>query len=339
MKVTKYRIAIAVPVLIAAGLFLLKIRGVFTPFLLGFLLAYILHPVVELIQGKTIPRWFAIVIVYLLLGVVIFCLVYYALPALFTDIYSLIEYIPQYTKNVQQFINEIQVNYSRVPMPEGLRQITDELINNAENRALSIVQGLLESMLNLFTQAFNLILTPVLSFYFLLEYNSLGKLIKELLPARYRSELEEIGSEINQVIKSLIRGNLLVALLVGTLAVIGMTMVGMDFPLLIGIMVGITNFIPYFGAIISTIPAVLLALLKSKWLAVYVLGLMIVIQQIEGNIISPKILGSCVGLHPLVIVLALLVGGELWGLLGMLLAVPLAAVIKILFKHIYLHLV
>lgn len=339
MTKTKYRLLIAVPVILAAILLLIRIRGVFTPFLLGFLLAYILNPLVEMFQGKIVPRWLAILLVYLLLGVILFCLVYFALPALFADIYSLLDYIPHYTNSLQQFISEIQLNYSRVPMPERLRQIIDELIQNAENRSLNFVQGLLESLFNLFTQVFNLILTPVLSFYFLLEYNVLGSLIKSLLPVRYQPELEEIGAEINQVIKSLIRGNLLVALLVGTLAVIGMSLVGMDFPLLLGIMVGITNFIPYFGAIISTIPAVLLALLKSKWLALYVLGLMIIIQQIEGNIISPKVLGACVGLHPLLIVLALLVGGELWGLVGMLLAVPLAAILKILLKHLYLHLV
>lgn len=339
MKYTKYRAAAVMLVLLAAAWLLFRIWVVFIPFILGFLLAYILNPLVQLFEERNIPRVVAIVLVYLLLGAVIFLLIYYALPILFSDIYSLIDYIPQYTKSLQGYINELQINYSRFPMPETLRQITDELIVNAEKKALIIGHGLLESLLNLFTQLFNLILTPILSFYFLLEFNKLGKLILELLPVRYRAELEQIGTEINQVIKSLLRGNLLVSLLVGTLAVIGMSLVGMDFPLLIGVMVGITNFIPYFGAIISTIPAVLLALIKSKWLALYVLGLMIVIQQIEGNIISPKILGACVGLHPLVIVLALLIGGELWGLLGMLLAVPLAAVLKILFKHLYLHLV
>jgi predicted PurR-regulated permease PerM len=172
-----------------------------------------------------------------------------------------------------------------------------------------------------------------------MDYKEMGHKILCLIPTRYRSGLVVIAHEVDEVIKKVIRGNLLVAALVAILATVGMMIIGMDFPLLIGILVGITNFIPYFGAIISTVPIILLALLKSKWLALYVLGVMVLIQQIEGNIISPKILGEYIGLHPLVIIFALLAGGSLWGFTGLLIAVPFAAVLKVLLKHVYLHLI
>jgi len=319
--------------------FFYQIRGVFTPFLYGFILAYLLNPLVDALEARGLKRGLAITLVYLFLGVGISGLVVYALPALLRDLNLIVEAIPEYTKIVQQTVQDIQLGYRQVPIPDGIRQISDEMIREGEAMALGIVQGFARGVLGFFSQAFNLVLAPILSFYFLLEFNRIGRVFLELVPVRYRPELTQIGSEINVVIKRFIRGNLLVAFLVGLMAVIGMTLIGMDFPLLIGIVVGLTNFIPYFGAFISALPAVLIASLKSKWLAVYVIGLMLVIQQIEGNIISPKILGNSVGLHPLLIIFALMEAGQVWGVVGLLVAVPAAAILKILLKHLYRHLV
>lgn len=318
---------------------LYKIRVVFIPFFFGFLLAYVLDPVVDYLETLHLHRVLAIILVYIIMGLFIAGLLIYVLPAFFHDLNRLVELIPQQIRVIQDTIREMQLGYDQVAIPEGFRQVLDGIFLDVENMALDLVQGLARGLLLFFSQAFNLILAPVLSFYFLLEFNNLGRHIIQLMPLRFRAEAEQIGMEINQVIKKFIRGNVVVAFLVGFMAAAGMAVIGMEFPLLLGFLVGITNFIPYFGAIISAIPVIFLALLKSKWLALYVTGLMFIIQQVEGNIISPRILGKCVGLHPLVIILALLVGGQLWGVGGMILAIPLAAITKILVKHFYMHLV
>lgn len=319
--------------------FLFSVRTIFIPFALGFVLAYILHPLADLLESCKMPRGAAIFLIYLLFASAMGLTVFYGVPAIMRDLYQLIELIPRYSASVQDWIRGIQLDYSRVPIPDSIRQVGDDTLKSLEGMAVGFIQGALEGIIGLFSQAFNLILAPVLSFYFLLDYKRLGPGILSLLPARYRLEVAAIGEEINEVIKRFIRGNILVALLVAILAATGMLLVGMDFPLLIGLLVGLTNFIPYFGAFISTVPVVLLALLKSKWLALYVLGIMIIIQQIEGNLISPKILGGCIGLHPLVIIFALLAGGKLLGFAGLLLAVPLAAVLKVVLRRVYLKLV
>lgn len=333
------RIAPVILFSLLAFWFLFSIRGVFTPFIYGFLLAYLLDPLVDWLEAHNVSRILAITLVYLFVGLVGASILLFALPALLRDLNMIMEAIPQYTDVLQETIHELQLGYNNVPLPEGIRQVIDQLIKDAEYLALDIVQGFAKGVLSLFSQVFNLVLAPILSFYFLLEFNRIGQLLLEAVPVRHRAELAQIGSEINRVIKRFIRGNLLVAFLVGCMAIAGMFLIGMDYPLLIGLLVGITNFIPYFGAFISAIPAVLIGALKSKWLALYVLGTMLLIQQIEGNIISPKILGDSVGLHPLLIILALLVAGQLWGLLGLVVAVPLAAVLRILVKHLYWHLV
>lgn len=319
--------------------FIYSVRSILIPFILGFLIAYVLHPLVDVLEKNRISRAMAISIIYVFFTAIVAVVVFYALPVLLRDLNSLVEVIPHYTAVIQEMVNDFQVGYSRVPMPEGIREVIDGVINSFETTSLSIIRGIVSGSIMLLSQTFNIILAPLLSFYFLMDYKEMGNKILHLIPARYRSNLVVIGHEIDDVIKKFIRGNLLVAAVVAILAAVGMLLIGMDFPLLIGILVGITNFIPYFGAIISTVPIVLLALLKSKWLALYVFGVMVLIQQLEGNIISPKILGECIGLHPLVIIFALLAGGSLWGFTGLLIAVPLAAVLKVLLKHAYLHLV
>jgi len=136
-----------------------------------------------------------------------------------------------------------------------------------------------------------------------------------------------------------IRGHLLVASMVGVLTSLGLALVGVKFYLLLGIIAGIADLIPYFGPIIGAIPAVGLALLNSSQQALYVLLVMVVVQQVENNLLSPKILGDSVGLHPVVVIFVLLAGGHLFGILGMLLAVPLTAILRILVNYLYTLLV
>lgn len=318
--------------------FLYQVRIILLPFGLGFTIAYILNPVVDLFEKK-MSRVYAILLVYVILLTLAIFFLLFVFPTLLRDVNRLIELIPQYAQTIQQTLLEIQIGYNRVALPESLRVVIDGILQQFVNGALAISEGLILTLLNLFSQAFYFIIAPVLSFYFLFEFHSLGAYILKSVPARFRTEITEIGEEINLVFHKFLKGYLFIAVIVGVLTTVGMYLIGMDFPVLLGVVVGLTNFIPYFGAIISAFFAVLLALIKSKWLALYVLGLMFLIQQIEGSIISPKILGDCVGLHPLIIIFALLVSGQLWGILGLLIAVPLAAVLKIFWKHIYHHLI
>lgn len=331
------RPAVALLLIGVTAYFLWAVRQVLTPFILGFAVAYILAPFVSFLERHKMPRPAGIILIYFVVAALTGLLLLYALPVLLRDLNRLVEMIPQYTREIQAVVRDMQIGYNRVPIPESIRQVIDETIAKVEEMAISAIRGFAGGIISLFSQTFNLVLAPLLSFYLLLDYNRLGQYVLDFLPARARPELKSLGGEVDLVIRGFIRGNLLVAFLVAILAVAGMTLIGMDFPLLIGIMVGLTNFIPYFGAVISTIPAMLLALLKSKWLALYVLGMMVLIQQIESNLISPKILGDCVGLHPLAIIFALLAAGQMWGLPGLVIAVPLAGVLKVLFRHFYVN--
>lgn len=332
------------PLFVAVGLFLLfwfffLLKGIFIPFVLGFLLAYVLAPAVDKLESMKIPRPAAILLAYVFFLGVLVLLIFYAIPPLIRDLNGLVDLIPVYTRYIQETIGQMQDGFSRFPIPEGVKQVVNETIVRVEQLTLQFIHGFIESLINIVEQSFNLFLTPIVSYYLLRDFHFLGGYVLKAVPVRYRDDLVLLGKEINQVLRNFIKGSLLLAFIVGVLATVGLYLIGMNFPVLLGVLVALTNIIPYFGAIISAIPALLLALAKSKWLALYVLGLMILIQQIEGNILSPRILGDSVGLHPLAIIFALLAGGQLWGFVGLLLAVPLAAILKVFVKQLYLRLV
>ncbi|HHY06769.1 MAG TPA: AI-2E family transporter [Clostridia bacterium] len=332
------------PLVVLLGFFLLfwlfyLLRAILVPFIIGFIFAYILAPVVQILENRQIPRSVAIIISYVFFLGLIALFIFYAVPLLLKDLNQLASLIPRYVQSLQEALWQMQDGYSRVALPEGVRQVIDGAITRVEQMSLGFVQGFIHGLIGLLGQSFNLILAPIISYYFLRDFDHLEDHLLKAVPLRYRHEVMQVGKDINRVLRGFIKGSLLVAFWVGLLTTLGMYIIGMDFSVLIGIMVGVTNIIPYFGAIISAVPAILLALLKSKWLALYVLGLMVLVHQLESNIISPHVLGSSVGLHPLIIIFALLAGGRLWGFGGLLLAVPLAAILKVIVKHLYLRLV
>lgn len=329
----------ALAVFMTGALWLLwKVRGVFIPFILGFLLAYLLVPAVDALEQKGFRRSQAILLIYMAAAAALGLFFAFILPLIVRDMNRLMAGLQDQMTAAERAIRDIQTGYGYLPLPESLRATVDDLLAYGQSWLVQIVQGFMWAAVRLVSQVFNLLLAPVLGYYFLKDFQGLGASFLKYLPVRFRTEAAQIGAEISAIIRNFIRGNLIVSALVTVLASCGLYLIGMDYPVLIGLMVGLTNFIPYVGAFIAAVPAVLLAFIKSKWMALYVLGLMMAIQQLEGNIISPKIIGDSIGLHPLTLTFVLLAGGHLWGYWGLLAAAPLAAIGKVFIRHIYRHL-
>ncbi|MGI6226820.1 MAG: AI-2E family transporter, partial [Peptococcales bacterium] len=203
-----------------------------------------------------------------------------------------------------------------------------------ENYIITIIASIVEGFFYFFTKIIDLILAPILAFYLLKDFDNIKDGILQLIPADYRKDLINLGQQMDKVLKNFFRGHLIVALIVGLLTTIGLSWVGMEFALVLGLVAGVFNIIPYFGPLFGIIPAVSLALLESKKKALLVFLVMTLIQQVEGNIVTPKIMGKSVGLHPLIIILVLLAGGHLFGIVGMIFAVPVTGIIKVLLSFI-----
>ncbi|MFZ5647909.1 MAG: AI-2E family transporter [Bacillota bacterium] len=320
-------------IILLFGLFLYAVfivRGILLSFILAGVLVYLFNPLVDRLERRGSSRTAAILLVYATAAIITTATALYGFPRMVVQLNSLVVAIPSYTSQVQSLSREIDNRYQRAGLPREIRKIIDDRINWVEQRVLSLVNSVISGIVSFFEQMLSILLAPVLAFYLLRDFNRFKEDFFSLVPHRWQNDVVLLAGEINNVLDSYIRGYMLVCLIVGTLTGLAMFMLGMEFALILGIFAGLTELIPYFGPLIGALPAVSLALLKSNWLAVKVLVAFFIIQQLEGNVISPKILGDRVGLHPLAVILALLVAGELFGLPGMLLAVPVAAILRIM---------
>ncbi|WP_214659062.1 AI-2E family transporter [Candidatus Formimonas warabiya] len=335
----KARRILTVILMITAGILvvwlIIKIRAILMPFAFAILLAYILLPPVEALVKRKIPITLAIILVYLALASAVTIFVLYIFPGIFTELNRFANDIPDYTRNIQTWMKEWQQNYSRFNLPESIRQIIDETILSLEEKIIEAVRNAMALAVGLFSYTVSLILIPFLTYYFLKDHEAITKKMVSYLPPRYREELLNLWAMMNVVLRKFIYGHLTVALIVGTLTGLGLALIGMDFAVTLGFIAGVADIIPYFGPIIGAIPAVCLALMQSKKLALSVVLVMFIVQQVESSVISPKIISDSVGLHPLVIIFVLLLGGYLFGVWGMLAAVPVTAVLRILVNYAY----
>ena len=310
--------------------FLYLTRELFLPFILAIVLVYLLNPLVDRMEKRGSSRVASIFILYLGVIIVVTSLLMYGVPRMVNQLEELVESIPAYTDQVEGMVTQVQQRFADSAMPPGIQQIVDERIQWVESKLLEVVRKVMDLLLGLLGNLFHIILAPVLAFYIMKDLAPLKKWFFSLPPRECADDIARLCKEINHVFTSFIRGHLIVVVIVGVLTSLAFLLLGLEFAVMLGIIAGLTELIPYFGPFIGAVPALAIALLQSKWLAIKVLVAVFVIQQLEGNIISPKILGNSLGLHPLAIIAALLAGGHLFGIVGMLLAVPMAAIAKIL---------
>jgi predicted PurR-regulated permease PerM len=176
-------------------------------------------------------------------------------------------------------------------------------------------------------------MAPILAFYMLKDIERIKKSFWSLIPKSNRKEVKNLFKKIDEVLMGYLKGQLLVSFVVGVLSILGLYILKVRFFLIIGLFAGVMNLIPYLGAIFGAIPAIFIVSFKSLKAILAVLILFTIIQQLEGSLISPRIVGDKVGLHPIVIIFSLLAGGELLGIIGMILAVPIAGIIKVIIEH------
>ncbi len=310
------------------------IYAVIALFFSAFIIAYVLNPVVTTLTQRRLSRSVAVLIIFGLFFGILALLITSLVPSIVAEIQDLVEFLPTYTVRLQDFIQSLQSQYDRFNLPESVRVVIDEGISDAEGYLISAFDDITERIVALFQYILVLLLLPLLVFYFLRDFNLFKDKIRDAIPSSYRHKVSLLVKEMDTTLGAYIRGILLISFLVGSMVYLGLLFLRVEFALVLAIVSGITNLIPYFGPIIGSVPAIFIALLDSPLLALKVLLLIFVVQQIESQLISPPILGKTLGIHPLLILFALILGGRLAGLLGLLLAVPIMAMLRIVYKHI-----
>lgn len=328
----------SIAVLVLSVLFFLyhvgdKLIGVLLPFFLAVILAYILNPLVEFLEKRRIPRFLGILLIYAVFFFLFLAIGFSIIPTLILELQGLAEGIPEYTRHVRQFILHLQGEYQRINIPANVRDVLNQNITAIQNWLLRLVEQVSHRILALFSQTFMLFVIPILVYYILRDMESLKRSVLALFPVQYRKWVVAMGSEMDRTMGAYFRGVLLTSFLVAAMVYSGLLIVGMEFALLLGLISGITNIIPYFGPIIGAIPAVIIALLASPVLALKVIAVVVIVQQIESQLITPQVIGRALGLHPLAVIFVLILGGTLFGLTGLIFAVPLTAMLRIFIKH------
>lgn len=306
---------------------------------IALIIAYFLNPLVGILEKKKIGRGFGVLIIYLGMFFSIYLLMKTIGPRMGDEVGKLVSNTPTYINDIYDFGLGIYEKYSpgmdSLPInmesvEEGLSDTLDSIKTFIGNSIVNVANA----TMRLFSRFVNLILIPVLTFYFLKDKDKYKDKIGELVPKNYRKDIFKLSKDIDKELGNYIRGQLLVCLFIGVMTSIALLIIGIDFALIIGIFAGIFNIIPYLGPVIGLIPAVIFAALEDPSKIIWVVISMSAIQQIESSFVSPKIVGDSVGLHPTVVMIAVLIGGGYFGLIGMLLAVPIVASSRVIYRFI-----
>lgn len=306
---------------------------------MAFALAYLLTPLVNWMEKHGLGRRTAIAVVFIGIILTIGLLLFLILPVLYSELTKLAVIMPQTMQSIDRWLQDLRAQFRATGLPDKVTVVIDQHLSRGEGFLAERLQLFLSNLPEKLTSLGLYIFSPILAIYFLVDWHKFQDGWWHLVQPHWRLEWQRLWQDINHVIRRFLQGDLVVAAIVGILIGIGVKLLGMEYALLIGILCGIFDLIPFFGPFIGGIPSVLLGLTKSPMMGLKVALVIFIVQQLEGNVISPKLMGDSVGLHPLWIIFALLAGGEIAGFWGMLLAVPLAAVLKVILRYIYWRLV
>lgn len=328
--------------LVAAGLVLISVivawffwmvRPILSPFILALIVAYLLDPAVNFLASKGIPRTWAILILYLAVTMIVTAVVLGLLPRFLGDLNQLARSVPDYGGRLRSLADGLQDGYRRADLPESLRVTIDGAISRVEEGLKREIGSIIDGVLSFFSGIWSLVLAPFVAFYLLQDLDSFKKRTVGFLPRSCRTEVLIVASRIDRVLSGFVRGQLILAAVVALMAGITSYLFGLRFALLLGIFAGVAEVIPYVGPILGAIPAVLVGLLKSPITGLQVALAFAIIQQIENAVITPKVMSESVGLHPMTVIFAVLAGGYLAGVWGMILAVPVVGVMRVLVSY------
>jgi len=312
------------------------IRVVFPPLVLALIIVFLLNPIVSRFQRRGMPRWVGALITYLVFLGVVTLVLWFSIPVFAAQVEGFVDSLPQLLQRAQGTFADFA---DRLGFDVGAGA-------GGEEAVIGFLGGLVSFTRGLFHAALVMILGPILAFYLLVDLPKIRRGIEAMIPARRRPEVEHVAGDVGRALGGFFRGQMLVALFVGVASSLGLWIVGLPYWALIGMITGLFNLIPLIGPFIGMALAAFVAFtgdaggaggllnLGPGWALAFGSAIALaIVQQIDNHVISPNIVARTVKLHPVTVMLALLAGGTLLGLWGMLLAVPTVATVKVLLLH------
>lgn len=313
--------------------FLYLCRAVLLPFIIAALFAYLMSPILNKMMFFGLKRWVAVVI--LTIGLIALLVIVFIkfVPIIYNDINVLINNFSVYTEYVKNLTLIIQQKIAIYVPINSQNEIFTQLTGKTSDLTSGAIKEISYLLKKLFSVFYIIIFLPVLTFFMLLEYHKFKKIIIDIVPAKYVEPIISIYYEASSVLSRYIRGQIIEVIFVAGATIIGLSILGINYAFLIGIIAGVCNLIPYLGPLVGLIMGVIVTAVQfhSFGMVFEVMVLFFIIQQIDNNIIQPVVVGRNVQLSPVSIVFALLAGTEIFGIMGMLFAVPILALTKNVF--------
>ena len=327
-------------VVLAVGWLLHLLGPILTPFLVGMALAYLWDPTVDRLQRVGVGRTLAVCAVFLLMVLLLVVLVLVLVPLLGRQMLIMAAKVPV---AVQWFhttlLPWLQQRFGIGAGDLPIQALGEALVANwqsASGFAQRLLSSATASSLALLAWLANLVLIPVVTFYLLRDWDELLQRVHDVLPRAWEATAVQLARECDEVVSAFIRGQLLVMLALGACYTFGLMLIGLDLALLIGLLAGLASIVPYLGLVLGMSAAAIAALLQfGDWLPLlWVFVVFGASQLLEGMYLTPRLVGDRIGLHPVVVIFAVMAGGQLFGFTGVLLALPVSAVIMVLLRHV-----
>ena len=319
---------------------LYSLHNILTPFLIGILLAYLADPLVDRLERLGLSRTWGVVVVFSLFTLILMALLLVLVPMLAKQLVRLYELAPQ----MLDWLQHVALPWvqHRLGLAEGfwkfdkIKAAIGEHMGQTTDIVGVVLSQATASSLALIAWLANLVLIPVVGFYLLRDWDLMMAKLRSLLPRHREPQIVELAGECHEVLGAFVRGQLMVMLALGVIYSAGLMLVGLELGLLIGMLAGLAAIVPYMGFIIGIGAALVAGLFQFGGDLYPMLGIVAVFmvgQALEGMVLTPLLVGDRIGLHPVAVIFAILAGGELFGFTGVLLALPVAAVVMVLLRH------
>ncbi|MGZ3587529.1 MAG: AI-2E family transporter [Candidatus Limnocylindrales bacterium] len=341
------RAALAISAALLLGTVLLLGAEAIPPFVIGLLLVYLLDPAVSALARRGLPRWLGVLLLYLLVAAILIAAIALVIPPLARQLAAFVAALPGYGQKLQELAQQLNQIYEQLDLPPAIRDMVDRavanLIKNGGQLDLSSLLPLAGTLAGQLARLIAYVIVPVWAFFLLKDRDRLLESLGRSVPEDWRADTWAVLAIIERTIGRWIRGQLLLGLVVGLATFVGLLILGVlvdpvftGFAVLLGVIAGVLELVPIIGPIISMVPTLVLALSTGRWEAIVAVVLLyVIVQQTENTLLVPVIQGGAIDLHPAVVLFALIMGGAIAGLLGAILALPITAAARDVYRYLF----
>ena len=309
---------------------------VLTPLFIGFVIAWFFNPLVNKISGKGVPKVVGALIIYLVLILLIIMFIKVFIPVLYKQLNDLIVTLPEIINKITKVFDDIMVRFSM----EGidLSDVRNNLFNSINNITLkfttSVPKHVISFILSFFSGLGVLLISLVVGIYMLIDFDHITNHFIKLIPEKYQKDISILIEKIGLEVRKTVNGTILVALMVLVCDTIAFSIIGLESPLLFGVFCGLTDLIPYIGPYIGGSAAVIVGFSQNTKIGLAILIACVIVQLVENYILQPIVMSKAIELHPVTIIIGLLLFGHFFGIIGMIIATPILALLKVIYEFI-----